>query len=262
MMRTYRAVLATLSVAALLAVSSRRRRGDADVRSRGLPGQSRRGIESHDRDRRGERRMPDQLHRDLERGVLDAEPDPVPLLCKLYGLGVHQHDREQPRLHRALRGDKKESTDEYLGHLDFCPTGESLTLAAGTCAIRIENRKTWRRSISRTAQSRAKRVAVTFGISKLAYTVTKDGFLCPFGGTAGENRRDDDQRTVCAQGGQPEQDDRRARSLPQRRMIVRPRGRGFSGPSVELLDNSQAGLRRRLASGCRLGLSEFQRRRL
>ncbi|MEZ5076020.1 MAG: hypothetical protein R2725_01095 [Solirubrobacterales bacterium] len=77
---------------------------------------------------------------------------------------------------------------EYLLHLEgeaitadiACPEGQAIKIAAGTCSVEIKP-QTGLSSI--TVANGESDLQLTPEIEGIAYTVTNDGFLCPFGGT-------------------------------------------------------------------------------
>jgi hypothetical protein len=61
-----------------------------------------------------------------------------------------------------------------------CPAGQSIKVTASTCKAEIKG-QTGLSSVA--ASNSGSSVLVKPNVSKIAYTVTQDGFLCPFGGT-------------------------------------------------------------------------------
>lgn len=66
-------------------------------------------------------------------------------------------------------------------HVDIsCPTGKSIKVVAGTCAIEFKGQSNLTTAKSTNSGSS---FILNWELSSIAYTVTQDGFLCPFGGT-------------------------------------------------------------------------------
>ncbi|HET9396290.1 MAG TPA: hypothetical protein VFO36_09555 [Nitrospiraceae bacterium] len=67
-------------------------------------------------------------------------------------------------------------------HVDVvCPTGQSIKVTASTCKAEIKSQTGL--TTVKTENIAGGSVTVTPDVSGIAYTVTQDGFLCPFGGT-------------------------------------------------------------------------------
>ncbi len=75
------------------------------------------------------------------------------------------------------------SSDLYSGTIDIvCPSEKSIDVTASTCAFSIPA-QTGLKSISFSNWTAGGDFEATTNASELKYTVTKDGFGCPFGGT-------------------------------------------------------------------------------
>jgi hypothetical protein len=61
-----------------------------------------------------------------------------------------------------------------------CPAGQSVKITAGTCKVEIKA-QTGLKSVGTTNSGSS--VIAKPNVTGIAYTVTQDGFLCPFGGT-------------------------------------------------------------------------------
>jgi hypothetical protein len=73
------------------------------------------------------------------------------------------------------------SAGVYRSHVDVvCPAGKSIKIIAGTCRAEI---KAQTGLTSAKTTNLASSVTVEPEVAKVAYTVTEDGFLCPFGST-------------------------------------------------------------------------------
>jgi hypothetical protein len=78
-------------------------------------------------------------------------------------------------------------------HVDVvCPTGQSIKVTASTCKAEIKGQAASEQhgaainqglTTVKTENLAGGSVTVTPNVSGIAYTVTQDGFLCPFGGT-------------------------------------------------------------------------------
>lgn len=76
---------------------------------------------------------------------------------------------------------EKVSEGVYKHHVDVaCPSGKSIKVVASTCSAEIKA-QTGLTTVKTTNSGGS--VVVNPEVSGIAYTVTNDGFLCPFGGT-------------------------------------------------------------------------------
>jgi len=67
------------------------------------------------------------------------------------------------------------------GEVDLeCPSGQSIVLIAGACEVQFGSQTGLKSS---GLVSNAGHIDFQFNISGITYTVTKDGFLCPYSGT-------------------------------------------------------------------------------
>lgn len=86
----------------------------------------------------------------------------------------------------VLHVTEQSAEDKYKATFDVsCEAGKSIKVAAGTCKIEIKS-QSGLGSVALTNDTAATpQRDITFDpeVSGLAYTVTQDGFLCPFGGT-------------------------------------------------------------------------------
>jgi hypothetical protein len=77
---------------------------------------------------------------------------------------------------------EKVSTGVYKHHVDVvCPTGKSIKIVAATCKAEIKAQTGL--TTVKTTNLAGGTVTVQPEVKNVAYTVTADGFLCPFGGT-------------------------------------------------------------------------------
>jgi hypothetical protein len=75
------------------------------------------------------------------------------------------------------------SGDAYTAKVDVvCPAGKSVEISAGTCKTTIGS-QTGLSNVGITNNTAAGDVSVQSNVSGVAYTVTQDGFGCPFNGT-------------------------------------------------------------------------------
>jgi hypothetical protein len=82
------------------------------------------------------------------------------------------------------------SAGVYKSHVDVnCPAGQSIKVTASTCKaeIKAQTGLTTVKTTNITEGADAGKVTVQPEVSSIAYTVTQDGFLCPFGGTGNKN---------------------------------------------------------------------------
>jgi hypothetical protein len=86
----------------------------------------------------------------------------------------------------ALAGTK--SGEKYPGTMSIaCPEGKAIEIVAGNCTVAIGAQSGLSTvNASNDTAATPQRVEVDFKVAKLKYTVTKDGFLCPFSGTGGK----------------------------------------------------------------------------
>ncbi|HST68205.1 MAG TPA: hypothetical protein VLI94_00945 [Solirubrobacterales bacterium] len=83
---------------------------------------------------------------------------------------------------------EKVKTDEYKAHLDFvCPAGKSTKVTAGTCEV--EYKEQLGMTTLRLVNDASSTEDITYDpeVTGAKYTVTKDGFVCPFNGTGERN---------------------------------------------------------------------------
>lgn len=79
--------------------------------------------------------------------------------------------------------------DEFTGSLDLvCPAGKSIVIQALTCEVQIGAQTglgpiTYENITEETEEIPKPSVGIHFKVEELAYTKTKDGFLCPLAGT-------------------------------------------------------------------------------
>ncbi len=77
------------------------------------------------------------------------------------------------------------SAGVYKHHVDIvCPAGQSVKFVASTCKAEIKS-QTGLTTVKTTNSGTS--VVVNPEVTKIAYTVTEDGFLCPFTGTGSTN---------------------------------------------------------------------------
>ncbi len=80
----------------------------------------------------------------------------------------------------------KASSDNYDASADItCPAGKSIVVSAGTCKVAVPAQTGLESTdlIDDTGASPKKDITIRPTITGLAYTVTQDGFLCPFEST-------------------------------------------------------------------------------
>ena len=63
-----------------------------------------------------------------------------------------------------------------------CPAGQSIKIAASTCEVEIKSQNGLKNVKFITMTAAPMDLTIRYELTKIAYTVTKDGFLCPFGG--------------------------------------------------------------------------------
>ncbi len=67
------------------------------------------------------------------------------------------------------------------GAMDYqCPSGKAITIVSGTCEISIGAQKGLQKV---DFANSAGKISAQFTVTGISYTVLKDGFGCPFGGT-------------------------------------------------------------------------------
>jgi hypothetical protein len=100
---------------------------------------------------------------------------------------------------------EKVKTDEYKAHLDFvCPAGKSTKVTAGTCEV--EYKEQTGMTTLRLVNDASSTEDITYDpeVTGAKYTVTKDGFACPFNGTGeksdGEITGSESGVTMTAEG--------------------------------------------------------------
>jgi hypothetical protein len=100
--------------------------------------------------------------------------------CKAWGF-VNMTINNQCK--QVFHATEKQSADQYKAHYQLkCPTSTGTVLTAGTCAIEITPQE-GRTSVDiDTDTGSPNRVTLDYEVTGLAYTVTKDGFLCPLEG--------------------------------------------------------------------------------
>jgi hypothetical protein len=81
----------------------------------------------------------------------------------------------------------KLAADKYQAHMDIvCPAGKSIKITTGTCKMEIKG-QTGLTTVDfddmTTMPESGNDVTLTDTVTGVAYTVTEDGFLCPFAGT-------------------------------------------------------------------------------
>lgn len=84
---------------------------------------------------------------------------------------------------------EKVSADVYKAHMDIvCPAGKVIQLTAATCAATIGSQSglTTVDLVNNTGASPS-HLSLTPTVTGIAYTVTTDGFGCPFSGTGSKN---------------------------------------------------------------------------
>jgi hypothetical protein len=81
---------------------------------------------------------------------------------------------------------EKASSDNYRAYTDVsCPAGKSIKIVASTCKaeIKAQAERETVDLVDDTGASPKKDITMRPTLSGIAYTVTQDGFLCPFNGT-------------------------------------------------------------------------------
>lgn len=81
---------------------------------------------------------------------------------------------------------EKVEADSYRAHLSIsCPAGKAIVVTSGTCEMTIGSQSglTTVDLVNDTSASPKKDITFRPTVKGLAYTVTKDGFACPFTGT-------------------------------------------------------------------------------
>jgi hypothetical protein len=77
----------------------------------------------------------------------------------------------------------REAADQYKGTWGMSCPGAGLTYAAGSCAMEITSQKGVKAVDLDDVTGSPNKVTLDFEVTGMAYTVTKDGFACPFKGT-------------------------------------------------------------------------------
>jgi hypothetical protein len=104
--------------------------------------------------------------------------------CKASFLGVSATIKMEGCTY-VLHVNEKVSTDDYRAEMDIsCPEGKSIKFTAGTCSWEVKA-QTGRETVDLVDDTEAspKDITIRPTLTGIAYTVTQDGFLCPFGGT-------------------------------------------------------------------------------
>ena len=81
---------------------------------------------------------------------------------------------------------EKTSLDNYKAHVDVvCEAGKSIKIVASTCSAEVKGQTGLTTAAIKddTTATPKKDTTVTPNVAGIAYTVTNDGFLCPFNGT-------------------------------------------------------------------------------
>jgi hypothetical protein len=103
--------------------------------------------------------------------------------CSAFGFVAATVDAEGCDL--VLHATEQVTEDEYGGHVDVeCPAGDSIKVNASNCGMEVRP-QSGRTSISLVDDPSAgsrEDIAFTLAAKNFNYKVTKDGFLCPFGG--------------------------------------------------------------------------------
>jgi hypothetical protein len=85
-----------------------------------------------------------------------------------------------------VQASEEVATDKFKGLLGIsCPAGKSIKIVASTCTAEVKAQSGLATVALDNDPAAAPAAKVTFGpaLTGIAYTVTSDGFLCPFGGT-------------------------------------------------------------------------------
>jgi len=89
--------------------------------------------------------------------------------------------------HRLYHVTTKLGADRYQAHLDnTCPEGQSIKITAGTCKLEIKGQTaltTVDIDDMTTSPPSLNDITIKDTVEGVKYTVTQDGFGCPFGGT-------------------------------------------------------------------------------
>jgi hypothetical protein len=103
--------------------------------------------------------------------------------CKAFGFSSATVTTNGCTYQVALAGTK--SGDKYPGTMGIaCPEGKAIEIVANNCTVAIGAQSGLGTvNVSNDTATTPQRLEVAFGVAKLKYTVTKDGFLCPFAGT-------------------------------------------------------------------------------
>lgn len=79
---------------------------------------------------------------------------------------------------------EKQSSNSWSVVVDFvCPEGKVIVITAATCEVQIPGQTGMATGTARLPISIPPAIEFELSLEKLHYTVTKDGFLCPFNGT-------------------------------------------------------------------------------
>ncbi|HEX7279826.1 MAG TPA: trypsin-like serine protease [Solirubrobacterales bacterium] len=80
-----------------------------------------------------------------------------------------------------LHSTEKVEANVRRSHVDVvCPAGQSIKITASTCKAEIKSQNSL--TTAKTTNEGGK-IKITWELTGIAYTVTQDGFLCPFNGT-------------------------------------------------------------------------------
>jgi hypothetical protein len=103
--------------------------------------------------------------------------------CKAFGfLGITINTEG---CHYVFHATEKVATDNYRAHVIIsCPAGQSIKITFSTCSAEVKDGQSLTTvDLSTNTAAAPDDVTVRPTVTGIAYTVTNDGFLCPFSGT-------------------------------------------------------------------------------
>lgn len=123
-----------------------------------------------------------ELHGIVTFGVSSFELTPTFTVCKAFGFEPATVNPEKCKFKYNL----KEKTAEHVFRSEMdvvCPPGESIKISSGTCKVEITAQTGLKNAKWIDDTTAPSDLTLNYEITGMAYTVTADGFQCPFGGT-------------------------------------------------------------------------------
>jgi hypothetical protein len=108
---------------------------------------------------------------------------PTYTTCKAFGFVNATVNTEE--CHYTFHATEQVSSHEHRAHVTVsCPAGQSIKITASTCAAEVKGGQSLTTvDLTSTTTPTPDDVDVRPTVTGIAYTVTNDGFLCPFSGT-------------------------------------------------------------------------------